>query len=109
MAISSPGKYGLASCFLIEVLATFFFLYGHHLEGRGGRICRDTDRALPDPHSPLPHPGHQRLCQPGTKHRSGVVCWAYIGQLWLFWLAPILGAAIAGVVARWQHDVPDAT
>jgi aquaporin Z len=26
---------------------------------------------------------------------------AYIGQLWLFWLAPILGAALAGVVARW--------
>src|SRR5262245_287584 len=23
----SPGKYGLGSCFLIEVLATFFFLY----------------------------------------------------------------------------------
>jgi aquaporin Z len=23
----SPGKYGLASCFLIEVIATFFFLY----------------------------------------------------------------------------------
>jgi hypothetical protein len=32
---------------------------------------------------------------------------AYIGQLWLFWLAPILGAALAGVVARWQHDMPD--
>jgi len=25
---------------------------------------------------------------------------AYITQLWLFWLAPILGAAIAGVVSR---------
>ena len=23
----SPGKYGLASCFLIEVIAAFFFLY----------------------------------------------------------------------------------
>ena len=34
---------------------------------------------------------------------------AYIAQLWLFWLAPILGAAIAGVVGRWQHDVIEAT
>ena len=33
---------------------------------------------------------------------------AYIAQLWLFWLAPILGAAIAGVVSHWQHDLPDA-
>ena len=33
---------------------------------------------------------------------------AYIAQLWLFWLAPILGAAAAGVISRWQHDEPDA-
>ena len=26
--------------------------------------------------------------------------WA-LGQLWLFWVAPILGAAIAGVIYRW--------
>jgi aquaporin Z len=32
---------------------------------------------------------------------------AYIAQLWLFWLAPILGAAVAGAIARWQHHEPD--
>jgi len=26
--------------------------------------------------------------------------WA-LGQLWLFWIAPIIGAALAGVVYRW--------
>jgi glycerol uptake facilitator-like aquaporin len=31
-----------------------------------------------------------------------------LGQLWLFWLAPILGASIAGVISRWQHGEPDA-
>jgi aquaporin Z len=31
----------------------------------------------------------------------------YVAQLWLFWLAPMLGAAIAGAVSRWQHEVPD--
>jgi aquaporin Z len=33
---------------------------------------------------------------------------AYIAQLWLFWLAPILGAAVAGAITRWQHHEPDA-
>jgi aquaporin Z len=29
-------------------------------------------------------------------------------QLWLFWLAPILGAVIAGLITRWQHEAPEA-
>jgi aquaporin Z len=32
---------------------------------------------------------------------------SYIAQLWLFWLAPIFGAAIAGLIGRWQHEAPD--
>jgi aquaporin Z len=32
---------------------------------------------------------------------------AYIDQLWLFWLAPILGALVAGYLARWvfEHEL----
>jgi aquaporin Z len=30
-----------------------------------------------------------------------------IAQLWLFWLAPIAGAVLAGLVSRWlQDDAP---
>ena len=29
---------------------------------------------------------------------------AYIGQLWLFWLAPLAGAAIAGLLAHWLYE-----
>ena len=29
---------------------------------------------------------------------------AYIGQLWLFWVAPLIGAAVAGLVARWLYE-----
>ncbi len=29
---------------------------------------------------------------------------AYIGQLWLFWVAPIAGAMVAGALARWMYD-----
>jgi aquaporin Z len=28
----------------------------------------------------------------------------YVAQLWLFWLAPIVGALIAGLVTRWLHE-----
>jgi aquaporin Z len=28
----------------------------------------------------------------------------YIGQLWLFWLAPIIGAIIAGLLSRWMYE-----
>ena len=28
----------------------------------------------------------------------------YVAQLWMFWLAPLIGAVIAGVVTRWLHE-----
>ena len=28
----------------------------------------------------------------------------YLGQLWLFWVAPIIGAVIAGLVTRWMYE-----
>jgi aquaporin Z len=28
----------------------------------------------------------------------------YLGQLWLFWLAPIVGAVIAGGLSRWMYE-----
>ena len=28
----------------------------------------------------------------------------YIAQLWLFWIAPIIGAVIAGLLTRWVYE-----
>jgi len=28
----------------------------------------------------------------------------YVAELWLFWVAPIIGAAIAGLLARWMYE-----
>jgi aquaporin Z len=32
---------------------------------------------------------------------------AYIEQLWLFWVAPIAGAMLAGLAGRWMHSYTD--
>ena len=29
---------------------------------------------------------------------------AYIAQLWLFWVAPIVGAVVAGLLTRWMYE-----
>jgi aquaporin Z len=29
----------------------------------------------------------------------------YIGQLWLFWIVPLLGAAVAGLLSRLMYDI----
>jgi aquaporin Z len=29
---------------------------------------------------------------------------AYVAELWLFWVAPIIGAVLAGLLARWMYE-----
>ena len=108
----SPGKYGLASCFLIEVIATFFFLYviiGTTSKGAAvGFAGIPIGLGLTLIHlflSPVTNASVNPARSTGPALFAGS---AYMAQLWLFWVAPILGAAIAGVVSRWQHDLPDA-
>jgi glycerol uptake facilitator-like aquaporin len=45
------------------------------------------------------HSDNQYVGQPGTQYRTRAVCrWLAIGQLWLFILAPLVGAAIASAL-----------
>src|SRR5262249_22876713 len=108
----SPGKYGLVSCFLIEVIGTFFFLYvitGTTSKGAAvgfagipiGLCLTLINLVL----IPVTNASVNPARSTGPALFAGG---AYIAQLWLFWLAPILGAAIAGAVGRWQHDAPAA-
>ena len=107
----SPGKYSLASCFLIEVIATFFFLYviiGTTSKGAAvGFAGIPIGLCLTLIHLfliPVTNASVNPARSTGPALFAGG---AYIAQLWLFWLAPILGAAIAGVISRWQHDLPE--
>jgi len=104
----SPGKYGLGGCFLMEVVMTFFFLFV---------IIGTTSRGAATGFAGIPiglaltliHlvsiPVTNTSVNPARS--TGPALFAggeYIGQLWLFWVAPIIGAVIAGLLARWMYE-----
>jgi aquaporin Z len=104
----SPGKYSLVSCFLAEVIATFFFLYviiGTTSKGAAvGFAGIPIGLCLTLIHLfliPVTNASVNPARSTGPALFAGG---AYVGRLWLFWVAPILGAALAGVIARWQHE-----
>jgi aquaporin Z len=100
----SPGGYGLFAALLIEVVLTFFFLIV---------ILGATDKLAPGGFAGVPIGLSLTLIHlisiPVTNtsvnpaRSTGVALWAgpeLISQLWLFWLAPIAGALLAGWVYR---------
>jgi aquaporin Z len=104
----SPGGYSLAAGFVAEVALTFFFLVV---------ILGSTDRRAPAGFAPiaiglaltLVHlvgiPVTNTSVNPARSTAPALFVggWA-LGQLWLFWLAPIVGAAAAGAAARWLGE-----
>ena len=101
----SPGKYGLVSCLVTEVLMTFFFVFiivGTTSKGAAtGFAGIPIGLALTLIHLvsiPVTNTSVNPARSTGPALFAGG---AYIGQLWLFWVAPIVGAMVAGVVAAW--------
>ncbi len=104
----SPGGYSLVACLTAEVVLTFFFLM---------IILGATDKRAPAGFAgiaiglslTLIHligiPVTNLSVNPARSTGPAVFVggWA-LEQLWLFWLAPIVGAAIAGVVYRLVAD-----
>lgn len=98
----SPGGYSLVACFLAEVVLTFMFLIV---------ILGSTDKRAPAGFAPIAiglaltliHlisiPVTNTSVNPARSTGPALFVggWA-IGQLWLFWVAPIIGAVLAGVV-----------
>ena len=100
----SPGKYSLLSCLVMEVVATFFFLLvimGSTAPGApGGFAPIAIGLALTLIHLisiPVTNTSVNPARSTGPALFAGG---AYVGQLWLFWLAPIVGGVLGGLVAR---------
>jgi aquaporin Z len=104
----SPGKYGLGACFVTEIVATFFFLFviiGSTSKGAAvGFAGIPIGLCLTLIHLitiPVTNTSVNPARSTGPALFAGG---AYISQLWLFWLAPIIGAAIAGFFTRWLYQ-----
>ena len=99
--VHSPGGYSLVAGFMAEVVLTFFFLT---------IILGATDKRAPQGLAPIaigvgltlihligiPVTGVSVNPARSTGPALFVGGWA-LAQLWLFWVAPLLGGAIAGV------------
>ena len=106
----SPGKYGLASCLITEVVLTFFFLLiivGTTSKGAAtGFAGIPIGLALTLIHL-VSIPVTNTSVNPARSTGPALFAGSeYVGQLWLFWVAPILGGMLAGALARWMYE-PD--
>ena len=114
-AAHSPGGYGMVAALVAEAVLTFMFLM---------IILGSTDSRAPAGFAPIAiglgltliHligiPVTNLSVNPARSTGPAVFVggWA-LGQLWLFWLAPIAGAALAGIVypilsAKDEADAP---
>lgn len=101
----SPGGYSLTSAFVAEALLTAFFLL---------IILGSTSDKAPNGFAPIAiglgltliHlisiPITNTSVNPARSLSQALFAeGAYLSQLWLFWVAPILGAIVAGFVAKY--------
>jgi aquaporin Z len=101
----SPGHYPLASCLIGEIVCTFFFVTVI-LGATSARVPAGFAGVAIGLSLTLIHlimiPVDNTSVNPARS--TGPALFAgggYITQLWLFWLAPIVGGIIAGGVSRW--------
>jgi aquaporin Z len=101
----SPGGYSLTAALVCEVVMTFMFLI---------IILGATDKRAPAGFAPIAiglgltliHlisiPVTNTSVNPARSTGPAIFAggWA-LAQLWLFWVAPIVGATLAGIVYRW--------
>ena len=101
----SPGRYSLGAGFVTELTMTFMFLM---------IILGTTDRRAPQGFAPIAiglaltliHlisiPVTNTSVNPARSTGPALIVggWA-LQQLWLFWVAPLVGAALAGFAYRW--------
>jgi aquaporin Z len=104
----SPGGYGLVSALTTEVVMTFMFLIiilgatAKRANGAFAPIAIGLGLTLIHL---ISIPVTNTSVNPARSTAVALFAgdWAF-GQLWLFWVAPIVGAFLAGIVYRWLES-----
>lgn len=107
---NSPGKYGMNAALVTEFVMTFFFLIiivgATHPQAPKGFAPIAIGLGLTLIHL-VSIPVTNTSVNPARSTGPALVVggWA-LQQLWLFWVAPIAGAVVAGVLSRtlWPDD-----
>jgi aquaporin Z len=108
----SPGHYGLFSCFVAEVVLTMMFLFvimgSTHSRAPVGFAPIAIGLCLTLIHLisiPITNTSVNPARSTGPALFAGA--WA-IGQLWMFWVAPLIGGALGGIIFRALSPEPSA-
>jgi aquaporin Z len=106
----SPGKYGLGACLLSEVILTMMFLFvimgATHGKAPVGFAPIAIGLALT-----LIHLISIRVTNTSVNPARSTGPALFVGgwalsQLWLFWVAPLIGGAAGGLIYRWLSPDP---
>ena len=105
----SPGGYGMTAALVTEVVMTFMFLFvilgathskaPKYMAGLAIGLCLTLIHLIS-----IPVTNTSVNPARSTSQALFVGDWA-LGQLWLFWVAPIIGALLAGLV--YKHLSPE--
>ncbi len=100
----SPGGYDLAACLVAEIVLTLFFLFV---------ILGSTDERAPHGFAPIAiglaltliHlisiPVTNTSVNPARSTGPAIVAGGWpLNQLWLFWVAPLIGGILGGIIYR---------
>ncbi len=108
----SPGQYGLVACLLIEVVMTMMFLFiimgATHGKAPAGFAPLAIGLGLTLIHL-VSIPVTNTSVNPARSTGPALFVggWA-LAQLWLFWVAPLVGGALGGMLYRWISAEPRA-
>ena len=106
----SPGQYSMVVCFITEVVMTMMFLFiimgATHGKAPAGFAPLAIGLALVMIHL-VSIPVTNTSVNPARSTGPALFVggWA-LAQLWLFWVAPLIGGVLGGTIYRWLSEAP---